>query len=285
VVRFRQLIATALLATLALASQAPGASSYAPYGTPLELARHVRLQGCRGHPGTRAPLRSIGGLNEAALEMSHGASLKSAIAHAGYRDQQSAALHVNAEPAALQKAMANQMCDALVDVNFTDLGIAQRGRDTWMIIAVPFSAPTAASAEAATAEVLLRINAVRAQARRCGNKPLPPAGPLQLNARLRAAAEAHARDMLDHNYFAHAGRDGSNPAQRVAATGYRYRLVGENLASGPETATQAVEGWIASPEHCENLMDGRFTESGVAVAATTYGPPRIYWVQEFATPR
>jgi uncharacterized protein YkwD len=91
--------------------------------------------------------------------------------------------------------------------------------------------------------------------------------------------------MLDHNYFAHQGHDGSNPAERVAATGYTYRIVGENIASGPESAAQAVEGWIASPDHCENLMDARFVDSGVAFAASTSGSPRIYWVQEFATPR
>jgi uncharacterized protein YkwD len=91
--------------------------------------------------------------------------------------------------------------------------------------------------------------------------------------------------MLSHNYFAHEGYDGSTPAQRVAATGYRYQLVGENLASGPESAAEAVAGWLASPGHCENIMDARFSESGVAYAANNSGTPRVYWVQEFATPR
>ena len=260
-------------------------ASYASGGTALDLAHNVRLQGCRGHAGTRAALRYVGGLNEAALEMSHGASLKSAIARAGYRDTQSAALHVSGDTVALQQALANQLCDSLVDASFTDLGIAQRGRDTWLIIAVPFSPPTPAHADAADVEVLRRINLARAQARRCGSKSFPPAPPLLANAKLSAAAEEHARDMLDHNYFAHEGRDGSNPAQRVAAAGYHYRIVGENIASGPETPLEAVEGWVASPDHCQNLMDARFTDSGVAFAASTYGPPRIYWVQEFGMPR
>ena len=90
--------------------------------------------------------------------------------------------------------------------------------------------------------------------------------------------------MVSHDYFAHEGHDGSTPAQRVAATGYRYRLVGENLASGPQSAAQAVAGWLASPGHCENIMDARFSESGVAYAANSSGAPRVYWVQEFAAP-
>jgi uncharacterized protein YkwD len=91
--------------------------------------------------------------------------------------------------------------------------------------------------------------------------------------------------MVSHNYFAHEGYDGSTPAQRVAATGYRYQLVGENLASGPESAAEAVAGWLASPGHCENIMDARFSESGVAYASNSSGAPRVYWVQEFAAPR
>jgi len=91
--------------------------------------------------------------------------------------------------------------------------------------------------------------------------------------------------MLSHNYFAHEGYDASTPAQRVAATGYRYQLIGENIASGPQSAAEAVAGWLTSPGHCENIMDARFTESGVAYAANSSGTPRVYWVQEFAAPR
>jgi uncharacterized protein YkwD len=68
----------------------------------------------------------------------------------------------------------------------------------------------------------------------------------------------------------------------VAATGYRYRIVGENLAAGPETPQEAVRGWMASAGHCQNIMDDRFTELGVAFAATRSGQARIVWAQEFA---
>jgi len=260
---------------------AHGASTSAP----LDLVRSVRAQGCKGHAGNHVPLRPLHGLDEAAQELSRGVALESAIAHAGYRQEQSASIHVSGDTSVLQRALSNQLCTTIIDASFADIGIATHGRDTWIIFAEPFSPPAAAMAGQVGAELLQRINAARAQARRCGSKPYPPAPPLRANAMLQAAAEAHARDMLVHNYFAHEGHDGSSPADRVTATGYGYRLVGENIASGPETAAQAADGWIASPDHCENLMDPRFVESGVAYAASTSGPPRIYWVQEFATPR
>jgi uncharacterized protein YkwD len=253
--------------------------------TALDLARSVRAQGCRGHAGIRAPLRYIGALNEAALALAHGASLKNAVTGAGYREQQSTSIHVTGDPTALQQVLTTSLCDTLLNPDFSDVGIVQRGRDTWMVFAVPFNPPSAASSGTVGSELLARINLARATSRHCGGKLFSAAPPLQPNAQLRAAAEEHARDMLDHNYFAHEGHDGSNPAQRVAAAGYAYRLVGENIAAGPTTAAEAVAGWLESPDHCENLMDARFTDSGVGFAASTYGPPRIYWVQEFGTLR
>ena len=267
---------------LAILSLIPVATCWGATGnTPLELSRAVRLQGCRGHSGTSAPLRYVGGLNEASLALSHGVPLKSAVAQAGYREQQSASVHVSGDSGALKGMLANQLCEIVVDPKFSDIGVAQRGRDTWMIFAVPFNPPSADSSDMVDSELLARINSARAQSRRCGSKFFAAAPPLRANALLRTAAQEHAHDMLVHNYFAHEDHDGSSPAQRVAAAGYAYRIVGENIASGPENAAQAVAGWIASPEHCENLMDARFADSGVAYAASTSGAPRIYWVQDF----
>ena len=66
--------------------------------------------------------------------------------------------------------------------------------------------------------------------------------------------------------------------------GYQPRLTGENIAFGPESAEEAVAGWLDSPGHCANIMDPRFQHIGVALA-TGRGRGRIYWVQEFGAPR
>jgi uncharacterized protein YkwD len=251
----------------------------------LSAARALRIQGCGGHSGLRVELRASGALNAAALQWSRSSSLKSAVEQSGYRAEQSAALHVSGDAGVLQQAIRSRLCAQLTDGSFIDLGSSQSGRDTWIIIAAPFAPPARTDAGAIATELLQRINRARAHSRHCGNKSFEPAAALQSNPLLNRAAEAHAQDMLSHNYFAHEGHDASTPAQRVAATGYRYQLVGENIASGPETAAEAAEGWLASPTHCENIMDPRFSESGIAYAANGSGTPRIYWVQEFATPR
>jgi uncharacterized protein YkwD len=254
-------------------------------GMVLNTARTLRLHGCGGHAGLRIALRTSGALDAAALQWSRASSLKSAVEQSGYRAEQSAALHVSGDAGVLQQAMTSKLCAQLTDGDFVDLGSHQSGRDTWIIVAAPFLPPARTDAGAIAAELLQRINRARAQPRRCGGKSFAPAPPLQSSPLLNHAAEVHAQDMISHNYFAHEGYDGSTPAQRVTATGYRYLLEGENIASGPESAAEAAAGWLASPAHCENIMDPRFSESGVGYAANASGTPRIYWVQEFATPR
>jgi uncharacterized protein YkwD len=265
-------------ATVTAVGAAPGAA------TAMAAARNLRLQGCGGHIGLRVALRDSPALNAAALQWSRASNLKSAIEQSGYRAEQSAALHVSGDAGAVQQAMRIKLCAELTDRSFVDLGSIQRGHDTWIIIAAPFTPPARADAGEIAAELLQRINAARVHARRCGDKFFPAAAPLQSNPLLRRAAEAHAQDMISHDYFAHQGYDGSTPAQRVTATGYRYQIIGENIASGPASAAEAADGWLASPAHCENIMDPRFSDSGIAYAATVSGTPRIYWVQEFAAP-
>jgi uncharacterized protein YkwD len=273
------------LTGVACAALRPTAGQGSAAGTALAAARSLRSQGCAGHLGIRAALRDSGALNAAAVQWSRGVNLKIAVEQSGYREQQSAALHVSGDTAAMQQALRNKLCAELTDRSFGDLGSTQRGQDTWIIIAAPFAPPARTDADEICSELLQRINRARAQPRRCGNKAFSPAAPLQPSALLRRAAEAHAQDMVSHNYFAHEGNDGSTPAQRITAAGYRYQIVGENIASGPQSAAETAEGWLASPAHCENIMDPRFSESGIAYAANGSGTPHIYWVQVFAAPR
>jgi uncharacterized protein YkwD len=134
------------------------------------------------------------------------------------------------------------------------------------------------------AQVLRLVNEARSRSRRCGGERFAPAAPLAPSRALDDAALRHARDMARHDYFDHTGRDGSQPKQRLARTGYRSRLTGENIAFGPESAEEVVEGWLASPGHCANIMEPRIEEMGIGFAV---GRQRgaIYWVQTLARPQ
>jgi len=276
----RATVVGALAALCGLTGNPPAAAA-APQDA-LSIMRSLRSSGCGGRSGVPAPLNAHAALNSAAALWSRGTPLQSAIARSGYREDQSAGLHVSGDIQSLRPALSQRLCAALTDASMIDAGILVRGRDIWIVVAAPFAVPAAAAAGTVEGDVLRLVNAARAQPQRCGQRTFPPAAPLTLNEQLARAAQGHAEDMLRYDYFEHAGRDGSAPAQRVAATGYDYRLVGENLAFGPETPQEAVRGWLASPGHCQNIMDPRFTDFGVAFASTRSGQPRIYWVQVFA---
>jgi uncharacterized protein YkwD len=134
------------------------------------------------------------------------------------------------------------------------------------------------------ARVVELVNAARSHSRRCGGERFSAAPPLRPSRKLTDAAEDHARDMARRKYFEHRGRDGSQPRDRVRRAGYLSTLTGENIAFGPESAEEVVAGWLASPGHCENIMDPRFQDIGVGLAVGR-GRGQIYWVQNFGAPR
>ena len=140
------------------------------------------------------------------------------------------------------------------------------------------------SGAAVRARVLELVNAARTKARKCGSVKFAAAPSLNTSRELDEAATGHARDMARKRYFDHRGSDGSQPKERVLDAGYQPRLTGENIAFGPESAEEVVAGWLASPGHCANIMDGRFEHIGVGLA-TGRKRGQIYWVQTFGARR
>jgi uncharacterized protein YkwD len=117
---------------------------------------------------------------------------------------------------------------------------------------------------------------------------------LVLSAQLTAAASAHSQDMAIHDLFSHTGSDGSTMVSRVAATGYSYSQLAENIAAGQDTAEAVVAGWMKSPGHRANILNCSLRELGVGYYAQLddqsnvrldngqiSGPYRYYWTQDF----
>ncbi len=248
----------------------------------------ARLYGCRANPSSTPRLRENSRLNEAARRLSTGESLQNAAMKAGYRPVNSAAVQISNVPddRDVERIIARQFCAQVSARDLKDIGTYRRGPDVWVMVASPFMPPSPSDRRAISRRVLQLTNEARARARKCGREMFPAVPPLVLapSALDRAAAE-HSQDMANHNYMDHTGRDGSTPADRVTRTGYKWKAIGENLASGILTAEDVVSGWVGSPHHCENLMDPRFTQMSVAYAVNPASNNGIYWTQLFGTPR
>lgn len=111
--------------------------------------------------------------------------------------------------------------------------------------------------------------------------------PLNWNPLLDVAASNHARAMARDRFFDHVDPQGRTVGQRVRQAGYRWRVVGENLAAGQRSVDEAVQGWLLSDSHCRILLDARFTEFGLARvnAASPLDPYGSYWALVVAQPR
>jgi uncharacterized protein YkwD len=258
----------------------------------LSLAAEARfaLQGlhladCGLAAADMANRRSSGLLDAAAARWARGAVLREAVARSGYSAKAISGLHVYGADARSPAPLGAASCRVLRDRSLRELGVYSRGADRWLVFATPAALPGPADAAANSRQALQLVNAARQAGQRCGRRDWPPAPALRLSAPLAAVAGQHARDMAAHQYFEHQDRAGRSPADRLRAAGYQERIVGENIAYGPLSTTEVISGWLRSAEHCENLLDPRYKEMGIAYAVGRGSQRGLYWVQLFAAPR
>ncbi len=108
---------------------------------------------------------------------------------------------------------------------------------------------------------------------------------LAVNTTLERAAQLKADDMAKKSYFAHNSPDGKTPWYWFETVGYDYAAAGENLAVNFTDSKDITEAWMHSPTHRANIMNGNYTEIGIATARGEYkGKDAIFVVQEFGRP-
>lgn len=252
----------------------------------VEVANRLRAE-CSAAEGERPPLVPSSALEEALREVADGTALEDAVAGTGYRARQLALLRVrtDAGPDAVGDVLASRYCDTLSVPELVHIGAHRRSGETLLIVAEPLATRELRADAAAVDELLSRINEARALPRRCGNTEAPAAPALSASPQLREAARRHAEDLAARGVLSHQGSDGSRPADRVGRAGYVWSAVAENVAAGQADPAAALGSWLDSPGHCLNLMNGRYTQTGIAVALGDPEAGGIFWVQVFAAPR
>jgi hypothetical protein len=115
--------------------------------------------------------------------------------------------------------------------------------------------------------------------------------PLVEDPLLSKAAQLHAEDMLERQYFKHVSPDGKTPRDRFIAAGGSSRVgVGENILRGNEKGlgftygkVEAFQrGWMYSNGHRANLLTPEYTRFGYGFVVGAGG--QTYAVQMFAVP-
>jgi uncharacterized protein YkwD len=252
----------------------------------IAAVNRARAASCGLSHADHPPLRESRKLDEIARLLAQGDSLDQAELRAGYRAARSLWIQITGttDDAAVQQTVSRQFCGQLADPRLRQIGAYRGASGLWIVVAQPFITPPRRDAAAVGRLVLALTNRARAQGWTCGTRRFPPAPPLSLSAALFRAAAAHSRDMAAHDFFSHAGSDGSSPGERMARAGYRWKMAGENIASGVQTPRAVVAGWLASPHHCANIMTAGFRQMGVAFAVNPANAQVIDWTEDFGTP-
>jgi uncharacterized protein YkwD len=99
---------------------------------------------------------------------------------------------------------------------------------------------------------------------------------LRFDPSLARAAQAHAADMVQNDYFEHISPDGRDFSDRAEAAGYQGFATGENIAQGQASAAEVMRSWMNSDGHRRNILSSSSNEIGVGVEQRT-------WVQVFGS--
>ncbi len=247
-------------------------------------AYRSEVQRCAGHASEE--LTPLAADSRLVLPVQQVGDLQQALARAGYSMMTVQAISLSGprDAEAAMQALRESFCQVLLDPQFVDIGVSREGRDWRIVLARPLLDGRLGDWQTEGRKLLELINVARGQARQCGGQAFAAAPPLGWNATLGTAAESHSRAMANGNFFSHLGKDGRTPGDRAELAGYAGGQIGENIAAALPGPRKVVDGWLASPGHCANLMNPRFGEQGAAYAVDPQSDAGIYWTALFGAP-
>jgi uncharacterized protein YkwD len=117
-------------------------------------------------------------------------------------------------------------------------------------------------------DILVYVNEYRRRKRLPG---------LTMNAACSAEAQKHSENMAAHRTSF--GHNGFNKRMKnIASQIEGVNATAENVAYGSTSAREAVDNWLKSPMHKENI-EGPYTLTGIGIAADRKG--NLYFTQIF----
>ena len=129
--------------------------------------------------------------------------------------------------------------------------------------------PVPSGASAMQEDLLMNLNAERKA------RGLPA---LVLSAKLGKAAQGQACDNARRKSISHTSSDGGTLKTRLRRVGYSFRTAAENTGRGFATGARAVEWWMNSPKHKDNILLRKAREVGVGIALSPAPDSKLHWI-------
>ncbi len=105
--------------------------------------------------------------------------------------------------------------------------------------------------------------------------------PLKLNEDLTIIANARAEEIAWSGNHNHTRPNFQSCFSLMRENGFNSGLAGENIGWGFTTAEAVCEAWKNSETHYENIMNPKFTEAGIGVAADPRPEGNLCWSNYF----
>ncbi len=104
-------------------------------------------------------------------------------------------------------------------------------------------------------------------------------GGISQNASLDAVAQIRAQEIALS--FSHTRPNGTSCFTVLGENGIAYNYAGENIAAGYGDPASVMSGWMNSPGHRANILDGSFGQVGIGYYTDPNSGYGTYWVQIF----
>lgn len=106
---------------------------------------------------------------------------------------------------------------------------------------------------------------------------------LEWSDKLLSVARIHSQSMAEYDFFSHKGIDGKYVSDRADAINIgNWDSIGENIAFNrgfEDPVTKAVNLWLKSPSHFNNIMNPNWKETAIGIAIREDGS--YYFTQVF----
>lgn len=106
-------------------------------------------------------------------------------------------------------------------------------------------------------------------------------GPVMVDSSLVDAARYQAVAMASANVLSH--EIGGDFTSRMNSAGFVYANAAENVGAGHATVEDAINAWIRSPHHHENMLMKDATRMGMVVADAPNSRYHNYWALDLAS--
>jgi uncharacterized protein YkwD len=106
---------------------------------------------------------------------------------------------------------------------------------------------------------------------------------LRDDARLDRSAQGWTARMVATETFSH----GADFAARISDAGLVWQRAGENIATGFVTPRAVVTAWMASVDHCQNILNPSYADVGSGInphPVLGFAARGATWTQDFALP-